>query len=148
TFATSKGLTDSDLAFGPLDSVSGCPWARQRRYPRVMPTTTVSGTLTTSKSHSKLHINRLSLGGGFGTTSTRFGRGTQRNLELKLGVRRVRAAVLMREEQPRQMSFEIIGIDFKERGKLRRLLSGEPFSGPGFMKHVSNLGQMRVAFLS
>jgi hypothetical protein len=145
-FALAKGLTDSDLAFGPLDSVSGCPWARQRRYPRVMPTGTVSGTLITPKTHSRLQINRLSLGGGFGTTSTRFGSGTEANLELKLGVRRVRAAVLMREEQPRQMSFEIIGIDLKERSKLRRLLNGGPFSGQELLRQVSNLGQM--AFLS
>jgi hypothetical protein len=147
-FALSKGLTDSDLAFGPLDSVSGCPWARQRRYPRVMPTSTVSGTLITPKTQSRLEINRLSLGGGFGTTSTRFGSGTEAHLELKLGVRRVRAAVLMREEQPRQMSFEIVGIDLNERSKLRRILNGGPSSGEGFIDYISNLGQVRVAFLS
>jgi len=148
-FAISKGLTESDLSFGPLDAASGCPWSRQRRYPRVMPTTRVSGTLSTAKSQSKLKVDRLSLGGGFGTTSARFGSGTAANLELQVGVRKVRAAVLMREEEPRQMSFEIVGIDLKERGKLRRLLNGGPQStAQSLMKHVSNLGQMRVAFLS
>jgi len=149
TFAMSKGLTDSDLSFGPLDAVNGCPWSRQRRYPRVMPTAAVSGTVSTSRAQSKLKVNRLSLGGGFGTTNTRLGNGTEADLELHVGVRRVRAAVLMREEQPRQMSFEVIGIDLKERGKLRRLLNGGPDSTTqSLMKHVTNLGQMRVALLS
>jgi len=114
-----------------------------------MPTAAVSGTVSTSRAQSKLKINRLSLGGGFGTTNTRLGNGTEADLELHVGVRRVRAAVLMREEQPRQMSFEIIGIDLKERGKLRRLLNGGPDSTTqSLMKHVTNLGQMRVALLS
>jgi hypothetical protein len=94
-------------------------------------------------------VNRLSLGGGFGTTSVRFGNGTEANLELQLGVRRVHAAVLMREEQPRQMSFEIVGIDLKERGKLRRLLNGGPQStAQNLMQQVSNLGTMGLGVFS
>ena len=54
----------------------------------------------------------------------------------------------MREEQPRQMSFEIVGIDLNERSKLRRILNGGPSSGEGFIDYISNLGQVRVAFLS
>ena len=149
SFAMSRGLTEADLSFGPLDAVNSCPWSRQRRYPRVMPTAMLSGTVSTSRSRSKLQVNRISLGGGFGTTNTRVGNGTEANLELQIGVRKVRAAVLMREEQPRQMSFEIIGIDLKERGKLRKLLNGGPQSkAHTLMKHVTNLGQMRLAVLS
>ena len=149
TFAVEKGLTESDLCFGPLEAVSTCPWSRQRRYPRVMPTAAVPGTVSTSRSQSKMMVNRLSLGGGFGTTSVRFGNGTEANLELQLGVRKVHAAVLLREEQPRQMSFEIVGIDLKERGKLRRLLNDGPHStAQHLMQQVSNLGTMRLAGFS
>jgi len=149
SFAMGRGLTEADLSFGPLDAVDSCPWSRQRRYPRVMPTATLSGTVSTSRSRLKLQVNRISLGGGFGTTNTRVGNGTEANLELQVGVRKVRAAVLMREEQPRQMSFEIIGIDLKERGKLRKLLNGGPQSkAQTLMKRVTNLGQMRLAVLS
>ncbi|HZR30182.1 MAG TPA: hypothetical protein VFA71_15500 [Terriglobales bacterium] len=149
SFAMGRGLTESDLSFGPLDAVNSCPWSRQRRYPRMMPTARLLGTVSTSRSQSKLQVNRISLGGGFGTTNTRVGNGTEANLELQVGVRKVRAAVLMREEQPRQMSFEIIGIDLKERGKLRKLLNGGPQSTAHMlMRHVTNLGQMRLAVLS
>jgi hypothetical protein len=149
SFAMGRGLTEADLSFGPLDAVSSCPWSRQRRYPRVMPMAMLSGTVSTSRSRSKLQVNRISLGGGFGTTNTRVSSGTEANLELQVGVRKVRAAVLMREEQPRQMSFEIIGIDLKERGKLRKLLNGGPQSkAHTLIKQVTNLGQMRLAVLS
>ena len=149
TFAKEKGLAEIDLSFGPLEALSTCPWSRQRRYPRVMPTAAVPGTVSTSRSQSKMMVNRLSLGGGFGTTAVRFGNGTEANLELQLGVRRVHAAVLMREEQPRQMSFEIVGIDLKERGKLRRLLSDGPQSTTqNLMQQVSNLGTMRLGVFS
>lgn len=144
------GIATQELALGALNPMMACPWARQRRYPRVSPAHAVAGTLATQRNHARLQVNKLSLGGGIGTSEVRVPSGSSGILELYLGLRKVRAQVFMREERPKCFSFEIVKIDLDERGKLRRILAGNlaesPAPGlPGFLQQVSNFAHGRVA---
>jgi hypothetical protein len=141
------GIAPRELALGALTPMLACPWARQRRYPRVSPAHVVAGTLSTPRSQARLKVNKLSLGGGLGTSEASLPSGSSGSLELQLGLRRVRAQVFMREEKPKCFSFEIVKIDLDERGKLRRILAGNlaESPAPGFFQQVSNLAHGRVA---
>lgn len=143
-FIVGRGLKDQDMAFGPLDPMASCPWARQRRYPRVAPAAKVAGLFSLPKTQSRLEVNRLSLGGGLISSDRQVASGTQASLELQLGIRKVHAQVYMREEKSRQMSFEIVKIDLEERGKLRRLLTGDQIIPPGLIQQVADFAQMRA----
>ncbi len=146
-FVSNKGLTASDLKFGPLDASPVAPWARQRRYARVAPPSTVPAVLSTAKHQSKLAIKQMSLGGGFASTETRMQSGVTGSLDITAGFRKVHAQVVLREERPRQVSFEIVKMELDERGKLRRLLSEDyaPVSPSAVVREMSNISQMHAA---
>ena len=123
-FLVSKGFSPRELALGPLPVLQGCSWSRQRRYPRFLRGDGISGKLSTSKQDSKLEVSSLSLGGGLGKSDSALADGVA-GLELHAGLYRVRAQVWLREEKPKQFSFEITGIELDDRSRLRRLLAGE-----------------------
>jgi len=126
-FLAGNGVTDADLNWAALETLSDCPWVRQRRYPRTEPTTKISATVTTSRSQAHVDVQSLSLGGGAGTADNRFQAGTHASMEIQAGLRKVRAQVLLREQPSRDLSFEIVGMDINERAKLRGLLAGAPW---------------------
>ncbi|MFL6299349.1 MAG: PilZ domain-containing protein [Terriglobales bacterium] len=126
-FLSQNGVTETDLSWAALDTLSDCPWVRQRRYPRTIPTAKVSATVTTSRSQAHVDVQSLSLGGGAGSSDNRFQAGTHGTMEIQAGLRKVRAQVLVREQPTRELSFEIVGMDINERAKLRGLLAGAPW---------------------
>jgi len=126
-FLAGNGVTEADLNWAALETLSDCPWVRQRRYPRTEPATKISATVTTSRSQAHLDVQSLSLGGGAGTADNRFQSGTHGTMEIQAGLRKVRAQVLLREQPSRDLSFEIVGMDINERAKLRGLLAGAPW---------------------
>ncbi len=126
-FLSGNGVTDADLNWAALETLTDCPWVRQRRYPRTAPTAKVSATVTTSRSQAHVDVQSLSLGGGAGTADNRFQSGTHGTMEIQAGLRKVRAQVLLRENPSRELSFEIVGMDINERAKLRGLLAGAPW---------------------
>jgi len=126
-FLASNGVTEGDLNWAALETLTDCPWVLQRRYPRTAPTTKINATVTTSRSQAHVDVQSLSLGGGAGTADNRFQSGTHGTMEIQAGLRKVRAQVLLREQPSRDLSFEIVGMDINERAKLRGLLSGAPW---------------------
>ena len=48
--------------------------------------------------------------------------GSEANLDLTVGIRRIRAQVLLRRTRVNELGFEIVNIDLESRYRLRRLL--------------------------
>jgi hypothetical protein len=144
-FVESKGLNAGDMAFGPLNPVPSCPWARQRRYTRVVSAAPVTGLLGNGKGRfSKLSISKLSLGGGCGAPDGRMQLGTESMIELQAGSKKVHAHIYAREAD-KNVSFEFVKMELDERSKLRRLLAedlGAP--QPGLFRQVAGLRQIRA----
>lgn len=145
-FVESKGLSGDDMAFGPLHPMPSCPWARQRRYTRVVSAAPVTGLLGSGKGRfSRINVSKLSLGGGFGSPDGRMQLGSEATIELQAGAKKVRAQIYTREAD-KHVSFEFIKMELDERSKLRRMLAedlGTP-TNPGFFKQASGLRQIRA----
>lgn len=145
SFVESKGIHATDMAFGPLNPAPSCPWARQRRYTRVVSAAPVTGLVGNAKGRFfKLNISKLSLGGGFGSPDGRMPLGTEAMIELQAGSKKVKAQVYAREAD-KNVSFEFVKMELDERSKLRRLLAedlGAP--QPGFFRQVAGLKQIRA----
>ncbi len=69
-------------------------------------------------------IKALNLGGGLAACDTRLASGSAATLDLRSGFRSIHADVLVHEAREDQITFEIVGMDFEERSKLRKLLAG------------------------
>ena len=117
-----SGLEPAELAIAPLDAAPACPWVRQRRYERIVLRKTVSATISSSWGKSSILIRELSLGGGMGTKEDNLRIGSEANLEIPLGVRRIRAQVLLRRARVNEVGFEIVSTDLESRYRLRQLL--------------------------
>ena len=120
-------LSDNDLdpaetAITPLDAAPGCGWVRQRRYDRYVLNKSLSGTLSSSWGKSGILIRELSLGGGMGTKEDNLRIGSEANLEISVGMRKVRAHVLLRRARVNELGFEIVNTDLESRYRLRRVL--------------------------
>jgi hypothetical protein len=100
-------------------------WARQRRYVRVMPRAPWRGLASSPRLSTTLDITSLSLSGGLATTEKRAAAYRHATLELPLGLRKIKAEVLMQERGPRQVSFEIVNMDLDDRRKLRRFVASQ-----------------------
>lgn len=100
-------------------------WARQRRYVRVMPLNPCRGVASSPRIATPLAITSLSLSGGLATTEKRATAYRHATLEVPLGLRRIKAEVLMHDRGARQVSFEIVNMNLDDRGKLRRFLIGQ-----------------------
>jgi hypothetical protein len=147
SFVAKKGLTPDDMAFGPLNPAPYCPWARQRRYTRVVSAAPVSALLTASNGRfSRINVSKLSLGGGFGSPEGRMPSGSEALVELQAGAKKVRAQIYTREAD-KNVSFEFVKMDLDERSKLRRMLAEDLTRPPepGFLKQATSFRQLRAA---
>jgi len=117
-----SGLEPAELAIAALDAAPACPWVRQRRYERIVLTKSLSAVISSSWGKSSLQIRELSLGGGMGTKEDNLRIGSEANLDISLGVRHVRAQVLLRRARVNEVGFEIVNTDLESRYRLRRIL--------------------------
>ncbi|MBZ5707355.1 MAG: HEAT repeat domain-containing protein [Acidobacteriia bacterium] len=117
-----SGLEPAELAVAPLDAAPACPWVRQRRYERIVLPRTLSATISSSWGKSSLLIRELSLGGGMGTKEDNLRVGSEANLQISVGVRHIRAQVLLRRTRVNEVGFEIVNTDLESRYRLRHVL--------------------------
>jgi PilZ domain len=117
-----SGLEPSELAIGPLESAPACPWVRQRRYERIVLRKPVSATISSSWGRSTLAVRELSLGGGMGTKEDTLRVGSDAELEINVGMRHIRAQVLLRRARVNEVGFEFVNIDLESRHRVRHLL--------------------------
>jgi hypothetical protein len=117
-----SGLQPGELAIAALDAAPACPWVRQRRYERIVLRKTLSATISSSWGKSSIIIRELSLGGGMGTKEDNLRVGSEANIEIASGVRRVRGQVLLRRARVDEIGFEIVNTDLESRYRLRRIL--------------------------
>ncbi len=117
-----SGLEPGELAIAPLDAAPACPWVRQRRYERIVLRRTLSATISSSWGKSGIVIRELSLGGGMGTKEDNLRVGSEANIEIASGVRRVRGQVLLRRARVNEVGFELVNTDLESRYRLRRIL--------------------------
>jgi hypothetical protein len=117
-----SGLEPGELAIAALDSAPACPWVRQRRYERIVLAKTFSATLSSSWGRSNILIRELSLGGGMGTKEDNLRIGSEANLDISVGVRHLKAQVLLRRARVNEIGFEIVNTDLESRYRLRRIL--------------------------
>jgi hypothetical protein len=115
-------LDAAELAIAPLDPAPACPWVRQRRYERIILPRTFSASLSSSWGKSNLVMRELSLGGGMGTRSDNLRVGSEANLEISVGVKKIRGQVLLRRARVNEVGFEIVHMDLDSRYRLRRVL--------------------------
>lgn len=119
---TESGLETGELAVAPLDSALGCPWVRQRRYERIILPRTLSAQLSSSWGKSNIVMREMSLGGGMGTRSDNLRVGSEANVEISVGVKKIRAQVLLRRARVNEIGFEFVNMDLDSRYRLRRVL--------------------------
>jgi hypothetical protein len=117
-----SGLETAELQVAPLDSALGCPWVRQRRYERIILPRTLSATLSSSWGKSNIVMREMSLGGGMGTRSDNLRVGSEANVEISVGVKKIRAQVLLRRARVNEIGFEFVSMDLDSRYRLRRVL--------------------------
>ncbi len=117
-----SGLETAELAVAPLDSALGCPWVRQRRYERIILPRTLSAMLSSSWGKSSIVMREMSLGGGMGTRSDNLRVGSEANVEISVGVKKIRAQVLLRRARVNEIGFEFVNMDLDSRYRLRRVL--------------------------
>jgi len=117
-----SGLEQGELAIAALDAAPACPWVRQRRYERIVLPRSLSATISSSWGKSSISIREMSLGGGMGTKEDNLRIGSEANLDISLGVRHVRAQVLLRRARVNEVGFEIVNTDLESRFRLRRIL--------------------------
>ncbi len=125
-----SGLETAELAVAPLDSAPACPWVRQRRYERIVLPRTLSANIGSSWGKSSILIREMSLGGGMGTKEDNLRIGSEANLDISLGVRHIRAQVLLRRARVNEVGFEIVNTDLESRYRLRRILVEALDHGP------------------
>jgi len=117
-----SGLEPNELTIAPLDAAPACPWVRQRRYDRVSLVKPFSAVLSSSWGKSSIQVRELSLGGGMGIKEDNLRVGADANLDISVGVRRIRAQVLLRRARVNEVGFEIVKTDLESRYRLRRML--------------------------
>ena len=119
---TDSGLETGEIAIAPLDSAPGCPWVRQRRYERIILPRTLSATLSSSWGKSNIVMREMSLGGGMGTRNDNLRVGSEANVEISVGVKKIRGQVLLRRARVNEIGFEFVSMDLDSRFRLRRVL--------------------------
>jgi hypothetical protein len=117
-----SSLESAELAITPLDPAPACPWVRQRRYERIILPRTLSATLSSSWGKSNIIMREMSLGGGMGTRSDNLRVGSEANVEISLGVKKIRGQILLRRARVNEIGFEFVSMDLDSRHRLRRFL--------------------------
>ncbi len=124
-------LEPAELAIGPLDSAPACPWVRQRRYERISLKKPITATISSSWGKSTISVHELSLGGGMGTKEDALRVGSDADLEMNVGMRRIRGQVVLRRAHVNEVGFEFVSIDLESRHRLRRVLMSSLERGAG-----------------
>ncbi len=117
-----SGLEPAELAVAALDAAPACPWVRQRRYDRINLRKPIAATISSSWGKSGISVHELSLGGGMGTKHDNLRVGSEATLDLTVGMRHIRAQVLLRRARVNEVGFEIVNTDLESRYRLRRIL--------------------------
>ena len=117
-----SGLSPGELSIAPLDAAPACPWVRQRRYERIVLRKALSATISSSWGKSNILIREMSMGGGMGTKEDNLRIGGEANIEISVGVRKVRGQVLLRRARSNEVGFELVSTDLDSRYRLRTLL--------------------------
>ena len=118
-----SGLESAELAINPLDPAPACPWVRQRRYDRIILPRTLSATLSSSWGKSNVVMREMSLGGGMGTRNDNLRVGSEANVEISVGVKKIRGQILLRRARINEIGFEFVSMDLDSRYRLRRVLA-------------------------
>jgi hypothetical protein len=121
-FMPKSGIEQAEMVLGPLDMPVNSKFVRQRRHTRVRLQKVLPAVSTNLKQNCKLEIKTASLTGGLASTNMHLAPGTQVQLRMQLGMRKVQATALMRDYRAQDMSFEIVDMNLDERSKLRKLL--------------------------
>ena len=117
-----SGLDLAELAIGPIEPAPGCPWVRQRRYERIVLPRTFSAMLSSSWGKSSVIMREMSLGGGMGTRYDNLRVGSEANIDISVGVKKIRGQVLLRRARVNEIGFEFVNMDLDSRYRLRRIL--------------------------
>ncbi|HZP17241.1 MAG TPA: HEAT repeat domain-containing protein [Terriglobales bacterium] len=115
-------LDSNEIAIAPLDSTQRTNWVRQRRYERFVLPKSYSALLSSSWGKSNMLIRELSLGGGMGTKEDNLRIGSEANIEISVGMRKIRGQVLLRRARVNEVGFEIVNTDLESRYRLRHVL--------------------------
>jgi hypothetical protein len=124
------GLDAAELALSPLEPAPACPWVRQRRYERLVLAKAISGTLSSSWGKCAVQIREMSMGGGLATKEDSVRISSEGNIEFSVGMRSVKAKVILRRAKQQEFGFEIVNIDLEGRLRLRRLLIDSAAKAP------------------
>jgi hypothetical protein len=92
----------------------------------------VPASISSSWGKSQISVNELSLGGGMGTKQDTLRVGSDADLQMTVGMRNIRAQVVLRRAHVNEVGFEFVNMDLENRHRLRRLLMGSLDHGPGF----------------
>jgi len=118
----SSGISMEELQLSQLKPASG-QWIRQRKYLRVPIGGEMSASIKSTAGSCDVSVEALSLGGGGGTTSVRSQLAPDGEVELRIGLRRVRARVLLHAVDAYNVGFEIASIPLEDRTRLRQFLT-------------------------
>jgi hypothetical protein len=117
-----SGLTSDDLQLAPLRPGPG-EWIRQRRYARIPIDGLLSAAITSEEGSCHLSLEAMSMGGGGGHTSARTELSGDGLVEMRFGLRKVRARVLLHPIDTYKLGFEIAAIPLEDRSRLRQFLA-------------------------
>lgn len=121
-FTPRSGFSAEELAMAPLDALPNAKYFRRRRYPRVRLSQPMTAIATAGQDSYRLEIRGLSLSGGIAAGEKHLLPGTRVSMRLGLGLRPIRAQILMRDARAQGLGFEIADMDLDERARLRKLL--------------------------
>ena len=117
-----SGISMEELQLSQLKPASG-EWIRQRKYLRVPIAGDMFASITSNSGSCDISVEALSLGGGGGSTSVRSQLASDGEVELKIGLRKVRARVLLHAIDTYKVGFEIASIPLEDRTRLRQFLT-------------------------
>ena len=119
-----SGLSADDLQLAPLRPGPG-DWVRQRRYARIPIGGSVQASITSLAGSCNVALEAMSMGGGGGRTSTRTQLDPEGTVEMNLGMRKLRARVLLHPIDTYKLGFEIASIPLDDRTRLRQFLTSK-----------------------
>jgi hypothetical protein len=118
----SSGISMDELQLSQLKPASGT-WIRQRKYLRVPIEGEMFASIKSTTGSCDISVEALSLGGGGGTTNIKSQLASDGEVELKIGLRKVRARVLVHAVDQYNVGFEIASIPLEDRTRLRQFLT-------------------------
>jgi hypothetical protein len=91
----------------------------------------VAAAISSSWGKSTLSVRELSLGGGMGTKQDSLRIGSDGDVDITVGMRHIRAQVLLRRAHVNDVGFEFVTTDLESRHRLRHLLMDSLEHAPG-----------------